>query len=181
MPAMEHMAGNLFLIGMMGAGKSTLARRLASYFSCPFYDSDQAVCQRTGVDVSTIFEMEGENGFRNRESRAIDDLTRQKNIVLATGGGAVLREENRWYLSNRGIAVYLHVQPEVLFSRIGKDRNRPLLQVEDGLRRLRDLYMFRDPIYRQVAHIVIDVGNDDCQKTFEHIIDAVKNYWDKND
>ena len=84
-------------------------------------------------------------------------------------------------MSNRGIAVYLHVQPEVLFSRIGKDRNRPLLQVEDGLRRLRDLYMFRDPIYRQVAHIVIDVGNDDCQKTFEHIIDAVKNYWDKND
>ena len=74
MPAMEHMAGNLFLIGMMGAGKSTLARRLASYFSCPFYDSDQAVCQRTGVDVSTIFEMEGENGFRNRESRAIDGI-----------------------------------------------------------------------------------------------------------
>lgn len=117
MPAMkENIAGNIFLIGLMGAGKTTLGKQLAEHLQRPFYDSDQIICNKTGVSVPTIFEVEGEVGFRQRECAVIDELSRLYSIVLATGGGAILNELNRRYLQTRGICVYLHVEPEILFT-----------------------------------------------------------------
>ena len=173
---MEHIAGNLFLVGLMGAGKTTQGKRLAQHLNRSFLDSDQVICERTGVNIPTIFEMEGEAGFRQRESNIINELSLLPNIVLATGGGAVLREQNRACLRQRGLVVYLHVQPETLFERVGKDRNRPLLQVQDALAKFRDLYRARDAIYRETAHIVIEVGADDCQATFEQILKCAWEY-----
>lgn len=167
MPAMDKfVAGNLFLVGLMGAGKTTLGKQFASLHGSRFYDSDQFLCEKTGVSIPTIFELEGEVGFRERESAVIDELTRLDNIVLATGGGAVLRADNRAMLRERGTVVYLHVLPETLIARTGNDRNRPLLQVADPLQKMRDLYALRDPIYREVAHVLVDVGNESLHETF---------------
>ncbi len=146
---------NIFLIGPMGAGKSTIGRQLAESLSFRFEDSDHEIQRRTGVDISTIFEYEGEEGFRNREQQAIADLTNQEGIVLATGGGAILREVSRQNLAARGVVIYLHCSPEQQFSRTNRDRNRPLLQTEDPLERLRQLMDEREPLYRQVADLVV--------------------------
>ncbi len=146
---------NIFLIGPMGAGKSTIGRQLAEALSFRFEDSDHEIQRRTGVDISTIFEYEGEEGFRNREQQAIADLTNQEGIVLATGGGAILREASRQNLAARGVVIYLHCSPEQQFSRTNRDRNRPLLQTEDPLERLRQLMDEREPFYRQVADLVV--------------------------
>ena len=146
---------NIFLIGPMGAGKSTIGRQLAEALSFRFEDSDHEIQRRTGVDISTIFEYEGEEGFRNREQQAIADLTNQEGIVLATGGGAILREVSRQNLASRGVVIYLHCSPEQQFSRTNRDRNRPLLQTEDPLERLRQLMDEREPFYRQVADLVV--------------------------
>jgi shikimate kinase len=146
---------NIFLIGPMGAGKSTIGRQLAEALSFRFEDSDHEIQRRTGVDISTIFEYEGEEGFRNREQQAIADLTNQEGIVLATGGGAILREASRQNLAARGVVIYLQCSPEQQFSRTNRDRNRPLLQTEDPLERLRQLMEEREPFYRQVADLVV--------------------------
>ena len=146
---------NIFLIGPMGAGNSTIGRQLAEALSFRFEDSDHEIQRRTGVDISTIFEYEGEEGFRNREQQAIADLTNQEGIVLATGGGAILREVSRQNLAARGVVIYLHCSPEQQFSRTNRDRNRPLLQTEDPLERLRQLMDEREPFYRQVADLVV--------------------------
>lgn len=148
-------AQNIFLIGPMGAGKSTVGRQLAEAFAYTFKDSDLEIQRRTGVDIPTIFEFEGEEGFRNRERVAIQDLVAEDRIVLATGGGAVLDAENRQNLSSRGVVIYLHCSPEQQYARTARDRNRPLLQTEDPLARLRELMEVRDPIYRQVADLVV--------------------------
>ena len=126
----------IFLIGPMGAGKTTIGKQLAQSLGMTFGDSDQEIQRRTGVDIPTIFEYEGEEGFRQREQQAIDDLTQVDNQVLATGGGAILRAENRQHLSARGIVVFLACSPEQQFERTYRDRNRPLLQTEDPLERL---------------------------------------------
>lgn len=174
MPAMEkYMAGNLFLVGLMGAGKTTLGRQLAEKLHRPFYDSDHVICERTGVSIPTIFEMEGEQGFRNRESAVLNDLSALERIVLATGGGAVLRPENRQYLRERGTVIYLHVLPEILFERTRYDKNRPLLQVADPLAKFRELYEIRHPIYRETAHIVLEVGKSGCQTTLNKILEMI--------
>lgn len=146
---------NIFLVGPMGAGKSTVGRQLAEALSFEFKDSDQEIQRRTGVDIPTIFEYEGEEGFRNRERQVIDQLSQQDGIVLATGGGAVLRPENRQDLTSRGVVIYLHCSPEQQYSRTSRDRNRPLLHTDDPLARLRDLMGERDPLYRQVADMVV--------------------------
>jgi shikimate kinase len=146
---------NIFLIGPMGAGKSTVGRQLADALSFQFKDSDQEIQRRTGVDIPTIFEYEGEEGFRNRERQVIDEMSRQDGVVLATGGGAVLRSENRQDLASRGVVIYLRCSPEQQFARTSRDRNRPLLHTEDPLARLRELMEERDPLYRQVADIVV--------------------------
>jgi shikimate kinase len=146
---------NIFLVGPMGAGKSTVGRQLAQSLGFQFKDSDQEIQRRTGVDIPTVFEFEGEEGFRSRERQVIDELSQEEGIVLATGGGCVLRADNRRDLAARGLVIYLHCSPEQQHSRTSKDRNRPLLQTDEPLQRLRDLMAERDPLYRQVADLVV--------------------------
>lgn len=147
---------NVFLVGVMGAGKSTIGRALASLLSMPFFDSDHEIEVRTGAAVTLIFEIEGEAGFRQREASVIEELTRGENIVLATGGGVVLMEENRRHLRERGTVVYLQASLETLLERTRHDRDRPLLQTGDREGVLKKLVTQRDPLYRDVAHIVVE-------------------------
>lgn len=142
----------------MGAGKTTIGRLLAARLLFPFLDSDQEIEKRTGVSVATVFEIEGEEGFRHREAVVIKDILGHPPIVLATGGGAVLREENRIAFASADMVAYIAVDPRGLYERTRHDRSRPLLQVADPLQRLRDLHEIRDPLYRKIATHVID-GN----------------------
>ena len=150
------MPGSLFLTGPMGAGKSTIGRQLAKQLGLPFYDSDHEIESRTGVDIPLIFELEGEAGFRKREVTVIDELTRLPNIVLATGGGAVLDPANREHLKTRGRVIYLHTSVNHQLKRTRKDRNRPLLQTGNPRKKLEELMAVRDPLYREIASIIID-------------------------
>ncbi|WP_439605993.1 shikimate kinase [Hydrogenophaga sp.] len=147
-----------FLIGLPGSGKSTVGRQLARRLSLPFFDSDHVIEQRLGCSIREFFEREGEERFRDLEVSVIDELTGGVASVVSTGGGAVLRFENRRHLHDRGTVFYLKSTPEEVFRRLRHDRNRPLLQVEDPLQRLRDLFDVRDPLYREVAHFVIETG-----------------------
>jgi shikimate kinase len=140
----------------MGAGKTTIGRLLAQHLDLDFLDTDQEIERRTGADIPWIFDVEGEAGFRDREQRVIEELTRRDGVVLATGGGAVLRQENRAALSGRGEVVYLHASLDQQLKRTERDRNRPLLQVADPESRLRDLMAERDPLYREIADHVIE-------------------------
>ena len=143
----------------MGAGKTTVGRQLAKRLGKRFVDSDHEIEARTGVRIPLIFEIEGEAGFRKRESQVLLELTQQENLVLATGGGTILDAENRANLANTGLVVYLCVQPRQLWERTRHDVNRPLLQVENPLARLQELYAQRDPLYREVADIVVEGGS----------------------
>ncbi len=140
----------------MGAGKTTVGRQLARRLGRRFFDSDHEIVERTGVLIPTIFEIEGEEGFRRRESQTIAELSSVDSIVLATGGGAVLNPENRRILHETGWCVYLNVPPVLLYERTKHDRNRPLLQVENPLAKLEELYAARDPLYREAAHFVVE-------------------------
>jgi len=151
--------GSIFLVGMMGAGKTSVGRVLAKRLQKSFYDSDQVIEDRTGVKIPVIFEIEGEAGFRVRESAVIDELTALRDIVLATGGGAVLSERNRERLKTTGTVVYLRASVRDLLNRTRHDKNRPLLQGVDPRARLTELYEKRDPLYREVAHLIVDTGN----------------------
>jgi len=151
--------GSIFLVGMMGAGKTSVGRVLAKRLQKSFYDSDQVIEDRTGVKIPVIFEIEGEAGFRVRESTVIDELTALRDIVLATGGGAVLIDLNRDRLRSRGTVVYLRATVRDLLNRTRHDKNRPLLQAADPRARLTELYEKRDPLYREVAHVTVDTGN----------------------
>jgi len=146
---------NIFLVGLMGAGKTTLGRALAKRLAYQFVDSDHEIEARTGVRLATIFEIEGEEGFRKREAQVIAELANFRRCVVATGGGAVLRRENRACLRSSGLVIYLDVPLPTLWERTRRDRNRPLLQVADPLLRLQQLHVERDPLYREVAHVVI--------------------------
>ena len=156
-------AGNLFLVGMMGAGKTTVGRLLARRMKRAFVDSDHEIEQRCGVPVPVIFDIEGELGFRARESQVIAELCGREGIVLATGGGAVLDAENRRRLAARGTVVYLHAPPDNLYVRVRHDRNRPLLTTPDPLAKLQSLYAERDPLYREIADVVVDTGVQSAQ------------------
>lgn len=149
---------NIFLVGLMGAGKTTIGKLLARQRGLEFLDSDHEIVARCGVSIPTIFEIEGEAGFRRRESAMIDELSLRRGIVLATGGGAVLLEENRSILKARGTVVYLRCQPHELYLRTRHDKNRPLLQTDDPLKKLKELYTIRHPLYMQVADIVLESG-----------------------
>lgn len=140
----------------MGAGKTSIGRQLARRLKRPFYDSDRELERRTGVDIPTIFEYEGEAGFRLRESAVLDELTRLRRIVLATGGGAVIKAQNREWLIQRGFVVYLRTGVDTQLRRTARDRNRPLLQTEDPRARLEELARIRGPLYRAVADLVVD-------------------------
>ena len=149
---------NLYLVGLMGAGKTTVGRLLARHYGCIFRDSDHEIEARTGVKIPVIFEIEGEAGFRKREEAVIAELTAMSGVVLATGGGAILSPVTRDNLRNRGVVIYLRGTPEHLYERTRHDRNRPLLQTGNPLEKLRELYRQRDPLYREVADIVVDTG-----------------------
>lgn len=151
-------ADNIFLIGPMGAGKTTIGRQLAAMLKRRFVDADHVIESRTGVSIPTIFDIEGEAGFRSREAAVIDDLTRDHDLVLATGGGAVLREDNRAVLKERGTVVYLRADLETLVERTRRDRNRPLLQTADPRGKIEELLRAREPIYLELADIIVDTG-----------------------
>jgi shikimate kinase len=151
--------GNIFLVGLMGAGKTTVGKLLARRLGKTFHDCDLEIERGTGVRIPVIFEIEGEAGFRARERRMLAELAARQNIVLATGGGAVLCEENRRLLRERGTVIYLRAAPHDLWQRTRHDRNRPLLQCADPLARLAALHAERDPLYREVAHVIVDTGN----------------------
>lgn len=146
---------NIYLVGMPGAGKTTVGRQLARRMQRTFIDADHEIEERTGVRIPLIFDIEGEQGFRDRESKVLGDLGGRSNLVVATGGGAVLRQENRVALKQGGIVVYLHAAPRLLFERTRLDPNRPLLQVADPMRKIEELFAERDPLYREVADITI--------------------------
>ena len=150
---------NIFFVGLMGAGKTTVGRYLAKNLGLDFYDTDQEIEKRTGVRVPTIFEMDGEAGFRKREVSMIDELTQLPNIVLATGGGAVLSADNRQHLASRGHVIYLRASVQDLFLRTRFDRNRPLLQNNNPKAKLEQLFAERDPLYLEVAEYIVDTGN----------------------
>ena len=165
---------NIFLIGPMGAGKTTVGKQLSEALHLGFVDSDHEIQRRTGVDVPTIFEFEGEDGFRNREQAMIDELTARAGVVLATGGGAVLRELNRQHLSSRGFVVYLQCTPEQQFERTHRDKNRPLLQTENPLDKLRSLMQERDPLYRKIADIVISTEGRNTNSVVREIFKRLR-------
>jgi shikimate kinase len=148
--------GNLFLVGLPGAGKSTLGRQIARRLRKRFVDADTELEARLGVSIPTIFEIEGEAGFRDREEAVIADLTALANIVLSTGGGAVLRPNNRLLLKDNGTVIYLHAEPAALWGRVRHSRNRPLLQTADPLSRLAELYSQRDALYRETATFIVE-------------------------
>jgi shikimate kinase len=168
MPVMQ-MTGNIFLVGLMGAGKTTVGKILAKHLHKTFYDSDHEIEQRTGVNIPLIFELEGEAGFRRRETATIEELVKLSNVVLATGGGAVLAKQNRELLSQNGTIVYLCAHPEELFHRTRGDKNRPLLQTENPRAKLEKLFSERDPLYREIADVVIDTGEQSVNTIVNHL------------
>ena len=148
---------------MMGAGKTTVGRLLARRLKRSFYDTDEEIERRCGVRVPVIFDIEGEAGFRTREKQMIEELCTLDKAVLATGGGAVLAEENRRIIAACGTVVYLHARPPQLWQRVRHDRNRPLLATADPQKKLEALYSERDSLYREVADLVIDTGKQSVQ------------------
>jgi shikimate kinase len=154
----------------MGAGKTTVGRQMARRLGRQFYDSDHEIVERTGVHIPTIFEIEGEEGFRRREAQTIAELSGIDNIVLATGGGAVLDPENRRVLHQTGWCVYLNVPPVLLHERTKHDRSRPLLRVEDPLAKLKELYAVRDPLYREAAHFVVEGSHLVASGIVQHLL-----------
>ena len=168
---------SIFLVGMMGAGKTTVARLLAARLNRAFIDSDHELESRCGVKVPVIFEIEGEAGFRVRESAVLDELSARSGIVLATGGGAILSEENRRRLSERGLVIYLCAQPHDLYMRTRHDKNRPLLMTADPQKRLEELFAQRDPLYREAADLVMETGRQSVQVLVKQILSSLAERW----
>ncbi|MCK5902322.1 MAG: shikimate kinase AroK [Cocleimonas sp.] len=154
------MKKNIVLVGLMGAGKSTVGRHLAKYLKMELHDSDSAIQARTGVNIATIFEIEGEQGFRVREEQMIAELSLQSNIILATGGGSVLSKKTRNLIQETGHVIYLSTTAEQLYARIRHDKSRPLMQTENPLQTLRDLLKSREPYYLEVADSIIKTGRE---------------------
>ncbi|MFK7852459.1 MAG: shikimate kinase AroK [Granulosicoccus sp.] len=168
---------SIFLVGPMGSGKSTVGRALARKIGFRFVDSDREIEARCGVDIPTIFDYEGEAGFRDREARMIDELTQQAGIVLATGGGSVLREANRSNLKNRGHVILLQVDIKEQLRRVAFDSNRPLLQTENPAARLKALMEEREPIYNEVAHVTISTDS----RRMYHVVSRIMRHLKKAD
>lgn len=164
---------NVFLIGLMGSGKTTIGQLLAKRLQLPFIDSDHELEQRTGVSVATIFEIEGELAFRHREATVIDELSRRERIVLGTGGGAILDRQTRAVLRERGMVIYLHSTAETSYERIRRNRDRPLLMVTDPLARLKQLYELRHPLYSETAHLVVESYRDRPTAVVNEIANAI--------
>ena len=154
----------------MGAGKSTVGKLLAKKLDRRFLDADHVIEDRCGVKIPVIFEMEGEDGFRKREAQAIKDITAEPDVILATGGGAVLLPENRQFLSERGTVIYLHANPMELWHRTKGGEGRPLLKSGDAKKILENLYAIRDPLYREIADYVIETGKPSVNQLVNTLI-----------
>ena len=165
---------NIFLIGLMGAGKSTIGRQLARRLGKEFRDSDGEIEKRTGVNIDVIFDIEGEQGFRRRETETLRELTAARGIVLATGGGAVLAPENQALLKDNGFIIYLKATAEHLAGRLRLDRRRPLLQSGDKLTKIRELLERREPVYQQLADLVIETNERSIYRVVSEISKKVK-------
>lgn len=165
---------NLFLVGPMGAGKSAVGRQLARFMHLDFFDSDDEIENRTGVDISFIFEKEGESGFRSREAKVIDDLSQRQGIVLATGGGAVLNAESRSHLGARGFVIYLQTSVSQQLDRTERGRARPLLEKTDKEETLADLMQVRDPLYREIADLIVQTDGRKVKEVAGEIRDALR-------
>ena len=166
----------LFLIGPMGAGKTSVGKQLAKALKRDFFDSDKEIEDRTGVNIPTIFDIEGESGFRHREQQVIDELTQHDNIILATGGGAVLNKDNQKALQSRGIVFYLSASIGQLYQRTHRDRNRPLLQTDNPKQKITELVEIRDPIYRSIADFVIDTDGQSVRKVVDDILRCLEEH-----
>ncbi len=164
---------NLILVGPMGAGKSTIGRLLAKELKLQFKDSDKEIEHRTGADIPWIFDVEGEQGFREREQLMIAELCELSGVVIATGGGVVLRPENRKALSAGGRVVYLHASVEQQLDRTSRDRNRPLLRNSDPAKVLGSLMEIRDPLYREIADVVVETDERPPRMVVQEIIDCL--------
>lgn len=165
---------NIFFIGLMGAGKTTIGKQLAKQLGKTFYDADHEIEKRTGVKIPVIFDLEGEQGFRKRESAVIQELTQLDNIVLATGGGAVIAQENRDCLKKNGQVIYLRANANDLWHRMRHDKQRPLLQNVDIRAKLEQLYSERHPLYMDIATIIVDTGNQPAAAVIKQIEQALK-------
>ena len=161
--------GNLFLVGMPGSGKSTLGRLLAKRLDKHFYDTGVELEHRLGVSIPVIFELEGEAGFRDREASIVIEFAGMANVILATGGGAILRVPNREALKQNGTVLYLHATPDTLWERTRRSKHRPLLQAADPRARLNELYTFRDPIYREVSDFVVESDSDQAVRLAQRL------------
>ncbi len=161
---------NIFLVGLMGSGKTTIGRALAKRLNLRFVDADHEIESRTGASITLIFEIEGEASFRQREADVISDLTQQQGIVLATGGGAILNQESRRSLRERGTVVYLRASVGSLVQRTSHDRQRPLLQTADPRARIEELMRQRAPLYEEVAHITVETGRPNVQSVVQNIL-----------
>ena len=165
---------NIFLVGLMGAGKSTIGKQLARRLGKEFRDSDSEIEKRTGVGIDVIFDIEGEEKFRRRETEMLKELVATRGFVLATGGGAVLAPENRRLLKNNGLIIYLKASAEHLAGRLRLDRRRPLLQSGDKLAKIRDLMARREPVYQQLADLVVETDKSSIYRVVSEISNKVK-------
>ena len=164
---------NLFLIGPMGAGKSAVGRQLARTLHLEFKDSDDEIEARTGVDIPFIFEKEGEEGFRKREARVIDELSQQSGLVLATGGGAVTDERTRSHLGARGYVVYLQTSVDQQLERTRGGRERPLLESDDPRQVLEELMALREPMYREIADLIVNTDGRRVNAVAKEVVEAL--------
>jgi len=165
---------NIFLIGPMGAGKSTIGRELADKLHLDFYDSDQEIERRTGADIAWVFDLEGEEGFRKREETVIEDLSAMQGIVLATGGGSVVSDQIRNRLSARGIVVYLETTIDKQVARTQRDRRRPLLQTSEEPRSvLERLALERNPLYEEIADVIVPTDDQSAKIVANKIIEKI--------
>lgn len=171
---------NLFLIGPMGAGKSTVGRRIAGHFKLRFIDMDTELEQRTGVTVSVIFELEGESGFRQRESRLLQELSHSNGAVIATGGGVILDQENRFLLQRYGFVFYLPVGVSQQLNRLARDRQRPLLHAPDRRERLAAMAESRNPMYESIADLTLPVESGSVSRTAQRAISALESIWQRS-
>ena len=166
---------NIFLIGPMGAGKSTIGRQLAQMLGMEFMDSDSVIEERAGADIDWIFDVEGEAGFRKRAERIINELTQGQGVVLSTGGGSILSKDNRNVLSARGIVIYLETTIDKQFERTQRDKKRPLLQNDDPRKTLEELAKIRNPLYEEIADITLQTDDQAAKLVATNIIDMIDN------
>lgn len=166
---------NIFLIGPMGVGKSSVGRLLAKQLQKNFFDSDQVVESLTGANIAWIFDIEGEAGFRKREAKVIDDLTNKQNIILSTGGGTVVTKENRQFLSQRGTVIFLHANLDNQYKRTRRDENRPLLQTENVREKIDQLWDDRLPLYEEIADYTFDTSDKSVTIVCQEIVNKLTN------